>query len=96
MLGNRRNETFKNGGWKTTFLVGWPIFRGYVKLRGCMMIFRSFAEMFDHVCGPFGLFSTDCREKKDRKCCPSKIWKGRFRRRTLETAPQKKKIGKLP
>ena len=20
--------------------------------------------MFDHVCGPFGLFSTDCREKK--------------------------------
>ena len=24
----------KNGGWKTTFLLGWSIFRGYVKLRG--------------------------------------------------------------
>ena len=24
----------KNGGWKTTFLLGRELFRGYVKLRG--------------------------------------------------------------
>ena len=27
-------EPLKNDGWKTTFLLGWYIFRGYVKLPG--------------------------------------------------------------
>ena len=29
----------KMDGWKTTFLLEWPIFRGYVSFRGC--IFRK-------------------------------------------------------
>ena len=29
----------KNDGWKTTFLLGWPIFRGFlVSFRGCNML----------------------------------------------------------
>ena len=28
------SSPLKNDGWKTTFLLGWYIFRGYVKLPG--------------------------------------------------------------
>ena len=29
-------------GWKMSFLLGFPIFRGYVKLQGGMLILRIF------------------------------------------------------
>jgi len=38
-----RSLTFsplKNDGWKTTFLLGWYIFRGYVKLPGGIQIYQ--------------------------------------------------------
>ena len=28
--------SLKNDGWKMSFLLGLPIFRGYVKFQGCM------------------------------------------------------------
>ena len=39
-------EWQKNGGWKTTFLLGRPIFRGHVQFLGCKKLFVVFPKYF--------------------------------------------------
>ena len=34
-------QPLKMDGWNTSFLLGWPIFRGYVSFKGCIYIYMG-------------------------------------------------------
>ena len=60
----------KNDGWKTTFLLGWYIFRGYVKLAGGSFLLGP--GLFS------GAFAVSVREGIDYRSNPQPVGKVLF------------------
>ena len=75
------SSPLKKGGWKTTFLLGRLIFRGYVKLPGCkfsvpcagasnMDVLDSDCQMFQHKLENFGVITAICLVFGGVECSP--------------------------
>ena len=39
-------QPLKMDGWNTSFLLGWPIFRGYVSFKGCIWAYITIDFLF--------------------------------------------------
>ena len=74
-------------GWNSGFLLGWPIFRGYVSFRECTCFFlRNFLEAFGHFRQHHLIFAvhvsasqlhhqaSQLHHTKSNRCFPSNFW----------------------